>query len=133
VQVTFRASVVSLLTARADLAAKVTAPASAARGSTFTTTVTVTNAGPNTAAKLVTGLTVGAPLTVVSAPGGTLVKGIWTWTAAGLPVGGSVTYVVTLKASTTKAATGTVAVATASTVPDPKPVNNVAAATVRIP
>ncbi|WP_088319822.1 LamG-like jellyroll fold domain-containing protein [Kineosporia sp. R_H_3] len=133
VQVTFRASVVSLANARADLAARVTAPASAARGSTFTTTVTVTNAGPNTAAKVVTGLTVGAPLTVVSAPGGTLVKGVWTWTAAGLPVGGSVTYTVTLKASTTRAATGGVAVATASAVPDPRLTNNVAATTVRIP
>ncbi|MBI4939369.1 MAG: hypothetical protein HY830_01315, partial [Actinobacteria bacterium] len=133
VQVTFRASVVSLGNARADLAAKVTGPASAARGSTFTTTVTVTNAGPNTAGRVVTGLTVGAPLTVVSAPGGTLVKGVWTWTAAGLPVGGSVTYVVTLRASTTRAATGSVAVATASAVPDPRLVNNVAATTVKIP
>lgn len=129
---TFTETVIATSAARADLQVKVTAPASVARNSTFTATVTVTNAGPNAASSLLTAVTPGSGLTVVTAPGGTIRPGVALYPVPSLASGATLTYTITLKAGPKPVVRSGLLAASLSVVPDPKLSTNVALTPIRI-
>lgn len=107
--------------------------ATAADGSTFTETVTVTNHGQWPATSVRTAVTVPSQLTVTADPGGTKTGPVVSWTDASLGVNQSVTYTITFKVAAKARGTALIAAATASPkVADPKPLNNVALITVKL-
>jgi hypothetical protein len=132
---TFTETVLSTSASRADIKVAITAPTSVARGASFKITVTVTNAGPNAATALLTGLDLGKGLTVTNANGGTLGSGAGSvyWKATRLNSGASLTYTITVKAANSKSAysSGVVA-ASLSEVADPKPSNNLTTAALKV-
>ena len=115
----------------ADISAALSCPASMTVGGTGTCTLTVANAGPATASKVVAGLVLPAALSEVSC---TLScarhANVFTWSLASLASGASAKFAVTVKAS----AAGKVVVlaAAASQNPDPHPLNNIAIQTISI-
>lgn len=116
----------------ADLSVTLSPHATAADGSTFTETVTVTNHGPWAATGVRTAVTVPGQLTVTADPGGTKTGPVVSWTDASLGANQSVTYTITFKVAAK--ARGTVLIAAATVAPkvtDPKPLNNAAVITVR--
>lgn len=113
-------------TLRADLQVTVAAPASVARNTTFTATVTVRNVGPNPATTLRSTISPGRGITVTSAPGGTMRKGYVVYPAPRLASGASLVYTLTLQTGD-KAVDRSGLLATAlSAVRDPKYATNVA-------
>jgi hypothetical protein len=131
VPATFNETVLSVGSARADLVVTLSAPASAAKNSTFTVSVTVKNKGPNSASLMLTTLNLGAGLNVVSAPGGSTFGGSVLYSASGLASNASLTYTVTVKAGHNAFSTGLFAGAL-SIVPDPVLSNNLAAVKFKI-
>ena len=95
----------------ADLSVALSPHATAADGSTFTETVTVTNHGQWPATSVRTAVTVPGQLTVTADPGCTKTGPVVSWTAASLGVNQSVTYTITFKVAAK--ARGTVLVAAA--------------------
>jgi hypothetical protein len=115
---------------QADLSVKVTGPATVSPGSPVTYTVTVTNNGPATAAKVTTAVAVAGIGSVTSsppAPHGSLagVTGLL-FSAPSLAAGSSLTYTVSGTVTAQHGDIGAVAV-TRSAVPDPHLSNNLAA------
>ncbi len=131
VPATFNETVLSVGKAKADLAVSVSSPASAAKSSTFTISVTVKNRGPNAATSMLTSVNLGTGLSVVSASGGSVYGGSVLYASSGLAVNASVTYVLTVKAGKNAVTTGILAGAL-SVVPDPVLSNNLVAARLRI-
>jgi hypothetical protein len=119
-------------TPSADLSVTLSPHPTAADGSTFTETVTVTNHGPWAATHVRTAVRVPDQLTVTAAPGGTRAgPKVW-WVDASLGANDSVTYTITFKVAAKARGTALIAAATASTkVADPKPLNNAATITVK--
>jgi hypothetical protein len=117
----------------ADLSVTISPHPSAADGSTFTETVTVSNHGPWPAASVLTGITIPSGLTLTADPGGTKDGPVVSWTAQSIGVNSSVTYTITVQVNAR--ARGTVLIAAASVslkVPDPRPLNNAALITVKL-
>ena len=131
VPATFNETVLSVGNARADLTVSLSAPASVAKSSTFTMTVTVKNRGPNSATSVLAAVNLGSGLTIVSAPGGSIHGGTVLYSATSLASNASVAYVVTVKAGRNTLTTGVVAGAL-SIVPDPVLSNNLTAAKLKI-
>ena len=109
-----------------------TAPAQASDGTSVTETVTVTNAGPAIASKVVTVLDEPAGLTVTNADGAKVTGPLLRWTTASLAPGASVTFKVTVKVGAHARGTEAIAVGTLSDIPDPHLLNNAAAARIRL-
>ena len=117
----------------ADLSVTLSPHATAADGSTFTETVTVTNHGQWPATSVRTAVTVPVQLTVTADPGGTKSGPVVSWTAASLGTNQSVTYTITFKVAAKARGTALIAAATASPkIADPKPLNNAALITVKL-
>jgi large repetitive protein len=115
---------------QADLSVKITGPATVSPGSSVTYTVTVTNNGPATANKVTTAVAVSGIGSVTSsppAPHGSLlgVTGLL-FSDSSLAAGSSVTYTVSGTVTAQHGDIGAIAV-THSAVPDPHPLNNLAA------
>jgi Domain of unknown function DUF11 len=115
----------------ADLGVGITAPPTAP-GSTVTATVTVTNAGRSPARDVSTALVVSGGGRVVRAPGGITFGQITAFRTPTLGVGASVTYVVSLAVDRATRGPLTLFAGTHSAVPDPRPANNSARATVPV-
>ena len=130
-QTTFVETVTAAGPARADLAIKISAPASLAHGSSGTVTVTVTNNGPQAAAHVLTALYVPNGLTITSPGGGTVLGGVDFFTAPALAAGQHLTYTVTVKAGNAKKTVLLLAV-TGSATRDPSLLNNITVASVKI-
>jgi uncharacterized repeat protein (TIGR01451 family) len=113
---------------KADVALSLTAPAKAARNSTFTYTATVRNNGPSTAQSVTTDLALPPGVTFVSASAQVKRAGnLLSWKVEGLQNGQSQQLTVTVKATKTGpqlAGAGALRLGTL----DPKLINNVAAA-----
>ena len=116
----------------ADLSVTLNPHPTAADGSTFTETVTVTNHGPWPATDVSTAVIVPGQLTVTAAPGGKKVGPVISWTDASLGVNESVSATITVKVAAKARGTALIAAGTAAKVRDPKPLNNVALITVRL-
>lgn len=115
----------------ANLSVAVTGPPTAAPGTSFTETITVTDHGPSPATDIVTALIVPKGLTVTSAGDAATLGARLHWDDRTLAAGAKVTYTVTFEVGTDAPSTAYMAAATASqNVPDPHPANNVAATTV---
>jgi hypothetical protein len=117
----------------ADLSVTLSPHATAADGSAFTETVTVTNHGPWAATGVRTVVTVPGQLTVTADPGGTKTGPVVSWTDASLGANQSVTYTITFAVAAK--ARGTVLIAAATAAPkvaDPKPLNNAAIIAVKL-
>jgi uncharacterized repeat protein (TIGR01451 family) len=111
----------------ADVKAAIGTVTSAADGSTFSETVTVSNAGPAAATNVVTGLVVPAGLTVTNTGGGSTLGPAVYWTDSSIAAGARVTHTVTFSVAATALGTAVIAVATTSLqVPDPNYANNAA-------
>ena len=110
--------------ANADISAVLSCPAGLTVGGTGTCTLTVANAGPATATKVVAGILLPPALSETSCtPGCARHANVFTWTLASLASGASAQFAITVKAS----AAGKVLVlaAAASQNPDPNPLNNI--------
>lgn len=117
---------------KADLKVTFSAPAQAADGTSVTETVTVTNAGPASASKVVTVLDEPAGLTVTDADGAKGKGSALTWKTASLASGASVTFTVTVKVGAHARGTEVIAVGTFSDTPDPHLGNNASTARIRL-
>ena len=110
---------------KADVSAALACPAGMTTGSTGTCTLTVANAGPATASKLIAGILLPAALSELSCtPACAEHDNLLTWTQASLPAGGTATFTLTIRASATGKAL--VLAAAAAHNPDPHPLNNIA-------
>jgi 6-phosphogluconolactonase (cycloisomerase 2 family) len=117
----------------ADLKISIAGPKSVTKGSSFTETVTVANAGPAAATSVITALGVPSGLTITNPGGGAVVHSVIYFTAASIPASGSVSYQVTLKAGANAHGTVLLAAATASAqVRDPNYFNNATAAVIAV-
>ncbi len=117
----------------ADLSVAISGPSSAADGSAFSEQVTVSNAGPASAANVVTALIVPDGATVTSTGGGTLAFGVVYWTAGQIASHAKVIYTVTFKVAAHASGKVLIPAATASlSNPDPDYANNAAATTVTL-
>lgn len=117
---------------KADVALTLSAPASAAKGSTFVSTATVTNKGPSSASSVTTDLVLppGVKFVSASAPV-SRVGSIVSWSVQNLANGQS----QQLKVTVTATKTGPQVIAGGSLrlgTPDPKLLNNVAAAVTKV-
>jgi uncharacterized repeat protein (TIGR01451 family) len=122
---------VTKASSNADLSAALSCPASMTVGGTGTCTLTVTNAGPATASKVITAVALPASLSEVSCSAGCIrVANVYAWTLASLASGASAKYTLTVKAS--RSGTAVVGAVAASQSPDPKPLNNIAAQQITI-
>jgi hypothetical protein len=124
---TFMETVTPSGPSRADLAIKMTAPGSLARGASGAITVTVTNNGPQAASKVLTLLYVPHGLTITNTGGGTVRDGVDFFTAATLAAGQKLTYTVDVKAGTARARVLLLA-GTGSATRDPSLLNNITTA-----
>jgi hypothetical protein len=115
----------------ADLSAALACPASMTVGGTATCTLTVANAGPATASKVIAAIALPAALSETSCtPGCTRHANVYTWTLASLASGASATARIILQAS--KTGTALVLAVAASQNPDPHPLNNIAISQISI-
>ena len=108
----------------ADISAVLSCPASMTVGGTGTCTLTVANAGPGTASKVVAGVRLPFALSEVSCTSGCARHAnVFTWTLAALASGASAKFSITAEAH----AAGRVLVLAwaASQSPDPNPRNNI--------
>jgi hypothetical protein len=128
---TFLASVTAAGPARADLSVALASPIAVARGQVFTVTLTLTNAGPSPASKVLSGITVPRHFTVVDAGGGTLRFGTVLYAADSLASGQTATFALRLRAGSRRAITALLAGAL-SGIADPRPLNNLTARVIRI-
>lgn len=115
---------------QADLSAALTVPSSVRAGSSFPVTLTVRNAGPVDATRVVSGVTVPSGFRVTKATGGAVSRdgrsvGYLTPSVA---AGRSQTFAVTVTADKAARGTPTLGAATGSQVRDPKLANNVTTA-----
>jgi uncharacterized repeat protein (TIGR01451 family) len=124
--------------AKADVQVKVTGPATGRKNTTYTYSVTTKNTGPGAAANVVTTLLLPERTSLVSASGTAVKAGpLLTWTKPSLASGGSVTYTVTVKFTSTGtwvlgAGAASLPTRTAPATSDPHLLNNLAAVTTRI-
>jgi uncharacterized repeat protein (TIGR01451 family) len=122
---------VAKASANAALSAALSCPASMTVGGTGTCTLTVANAGPATASKVVAAVLLPAALSEVSCTAGCARHGnVFTWTLTSLASGASSKFAITVKAS--KKGTALVLGVTASQNPNPHPLNAVATQTISI-
>jgi uncharacterized repeat protein (TIGR01451 family) len=118
--------------AAANLSLNLSGPSSVAAGGTATYTVTVTNAGPQTATNVVTTLALPAGASFVSGSSGCSASGTTVICRAGdIANGGSVTLSILL-ACDNSVATETLTASVASDLPDPVPANGTATMQVAI-
>ncbi|GAA1849642.1 hypothetical protein GCM10009836_31780 [Pseudonocardia ailaonensis] len=124
---TFTEKVVASGPVRADVVTTLTVPATAAPGTTFTATLTLTNNGPFTSTGISTALTFqGTGLTVLSAPGGIKSTTSVVYVGTKLDAGRSVSFPVTVQVAKTAKGTVPVQAASAAQVQDPNMLNNIA-------
>jgi hypothetical protein len=122
---------VTAASVKADLAARLSCPASLKLAGTGTCTLTVTNRGPAAASKVIAAVALPAALAETACSTGcTRHANVYSWTASTLADGASATYTVTVRAAAAGRALVLGAVVSAS--PDPDPLNNIALATVTI-
>ena len=115
---------VAKASSNADISAVLTCPASLTVGGTGTCALTVANAGPATATKVVAGIVLPSALSETSCTSGCARHAnVFTWTLASLASGASAKFTITVKASRT--GTATVLAAAVSANPDPHPLNNI--------
>jgi uncharacterized repeat protein (TIGR01451 family) len=115
---------VAKASSNADISVVLSCPASLTTGGTGTCTLTVANAGPATATKVVAGVRLPAALSETSCTSGCARHAnVFTWTLASLASGASAKFAITVKAST--AGKVVVLAAAASQNPDPHPLNNI--------
>ena len=108
----------------ADISAELSCPAGLTVGGIGTCTLTVANAGPATASKVIAAIALPASLSETScSPGCVRHANIYTWTLASLGSGASAKFTITVKASRT--GTATVLAAATSQSPDSHPLNNI--------
>ena len=107
-----------------DVVAAVTSPAEVTAGASFAFQVTVTTAGPATAAAVVATLELAPAVTISDSGGGTVSGTTITWALGDLASGSTVTRSVTVVAPGSGTVTGTARAN--SPTPDPVPANNVA-------
>jgi uncharacterized repeat protein (TIGR01451 family) len=111
--------------AKADLAAGLSCPASLAVGKTGTCTLTVTNNGPAAAANVYATVALPASLAQTACSTGCATYGnVILWQQSSLAAGASVQDTVTVKA--TRAGLALVLGGAVSSSPDPRPLNNIA-------
>jgi putative Ig domain-containing protein/uncharacterized protein DUF11 len=116
---------------KADLAARLSCPASLKVTGTGSCTLTVTNRGPAAASKVIAAVALPASLAETGCSSGcTRHANVYSWTAPTLADGASATYTVTVKA--VAAGRALVLGAAGSASPDPDPLNNIALAPVTI-
>lgn len=91
-------AVTAVCTPVADLSARLTVPASAPAGSSFTATLTIASAGPATARQVASGLTLPKGLTITAAPGGAVTSDRRSagFLTSSIAAGGAITYPVTI-------------------------------------
>jgi hypothetical protein len=117
----------------ADLSVTLSPHATAADGSTFTETVTVTNHGPWAATGVRTRVRILGRLTVIADSGGRKTGRVISWTDASLGANESVTYSITLKVPARARGRALIAAsAVAPKVADPRRLNNVAVIIVKL-
>jgi len=118
------AIVVTAVTPQSDVAVLKSGPSGAIAASSFTYTITVTNAGPSTATNVVASDVLPGNVSFVSASaGGTLSAGTVTWPAiASLANGGATSFTLTVKAPASGSITNTASVSVGT--PDPNLANN---------
>jgi uncharacterized repeat protein (TIGR01451 family) len=115
----------------AALSAALACPASMTVGGTGTCTLTIANAGPAAATKVVAAVLLPAALSEVSCTAGCTRHGnVYTWTLPSLASGASSEFAITVKAS--KKGTALVLAVTASQNPNPHPLNAIAIQTISI-
>ena len=115
----------------ADISAALSCPASLKAGAAGTCTLTVANAGPATARKVLAAVVLPAALPEVSCAAGCARHGnVFTWRLASLASGASPEFTITIKATRTGRAR-VVAIAVSQS-PDPRPRNNIAVQTISI-
>ena len=115
---------VTKASANADISAALSCPASMTMGATGTCTLTVANAGPATASKVIAAIVLPAALSEISCSSGCARHGnVYIWTLTSLASGASAKFSITVKASRT--GTATVLAVAASQSPDPHPLNNI--------
>jgi uncharacterized repeat protein (TIGR01451 family) len=115
----------------ADISAALSCPAALTVGGSGTCTLTVANAGPATASKVVAGVLLPAALSELSCTSGCVRHAnVFTWALASLAPGASAKFAITVQAS----AAGKVLVlaAVASQNFDPHPLNNISAQQITI-
>jgi uncharacterized repeat protein (TIGR01451 family) len=116
---------VSKATTNADISVVMTCPSAMTVGGTGTCKLTVANAGPASASKVVAAVLLPAALSEVSCTAPCTRHGnVFTWSIGTLASGASSSFSITFKAS--KAGTVSVLAVAASQNPDPKPLNNIA-------
>lgn len=116
---------------KADIQAALSCPSGLTVGKSATCTLTVTNAGPALAGHVVAGATVAPALRVTGCSGGcSRFGGVVGWTLGSLPAGQSDTLTISVMAARPGLALVTAADGSAN--PDPHPLNNLAAVTVKI-
>ena len=112
-------------TDKADVSAALACPDAMTVGGTGTCTLTVANAGPATATKLLAGILLPPALSEVSCtPACAEHDNLLTWAQAALPAGGALTFTLTIQANA--AGKALVLAAAAAHNPDPHPLNNIA-------
>ncbi|WP_330309851.1 MULTISPECIES: hypothetical protein [unclassified Streptomyces] len=119
-------------TPSADLAVRLSAPATARIGSEYTYTITVTNSGPSSARDLVVTLDrpLGVPISNASPGTDRQAPTQVRWRAAALGAGQQRVFHVTVRATRPPTVMATAHVASAT--PDPHPANNTATASTRV-
>jgi len=119
------------ITASNDVATYITAPASAAAGSTVGYLVTTANNGPSNVSSLVQTVNLPAGATSITAPAGATVSGTTvTYTVTGLTSGSSVSNIITFVMPNVASAVGTASVPTTN---DAVTSNNTSTATITRP
>ncbi len=122
----------SVTRAFADLSISVSASPTVAPGGTVTTTITVTNRGPDLAPAVVTDFTVLSGYTVVSADGGTRIGPLLQWADPSLATGTSVSYTVVVQVPAHAKGLVISGALTYSAAVDPNPFNNVGGAVTKV-
>jgi uncharacterized repeat protein (TIGR01451 family) len=122
---------VTAASAKADLAARLSCPASLTAGKTGTCTLTVTNHGPAVAQNVIAAVALPVTLTETSCSTGCTKHGnVVVWRQSSLPSGASVQDTITLQA--VGAGRALVLGGAVSASPDPNPFNNLGLATIAI-
>jgi Domain of unknown function DUF11/Pro-kumamolisin, activation domain len=117
---------------QANLSAGIRGPKSAADGSKITVAITVHNAGPATADRVITAVTLPSGLAVIGADGARRHGSAWVWQLASLAAGKTRTYTVTLRVGARARARVTIRATTSSATKDPRTANNKATLIIKL-
>lgn len=126
----------SSLPASADLGVTLAGPSSAGDNTTFTETLTVSNAGPSPAANVASSMSIPSGVSVKSSGGGKIhgtgTRRLDEWTNRSLAAGASVSYSVTFRVDSRTNTRVKIRGASNSAVKDPNPIDNTAVSPMKL-